>query len=61
MKFVKMLCLNLFSYTVLPARASKQGKVIGLVSIYIYICVYVQKNVGVGRIFERGVTLANQN
>ena len=25
----------------LPARASEQGKVIGLVSVYIYICTYV--------------------
>ena len=26
-----------------PVRASKQGNVIGLVSIYIYVCVCVQK------------------
>ena len=25
----------------LPVRASKQGNVIGLVSVYIYVCVYV--------------------
>ena len=27
-------------FIVLPARASEQGNVIGLVSVYIYMCVY---------------------
>ena len=26
--------------SLLPARASEQGNVIGLVSVYIYMCVY---------------------
>ena len=39
--------MYLITYTLLPARASEQGNVIGSVRIYIYIC--VQKKI----VFER--------
>ena len=32
------LCIMLHSCGLLPARASEQGNVVGLVSMYIYIC-----------------------
>ena len=36
-------------HTFLPARASEQGNVIGLVSVYIYIYVCVQKKIVIER------------
>ena len=37
--FMKSCFVVAFLTTLLPARASEQGNVIGLVSIYIYMCV----------------------
>ena len=46
----RTLCLRV-SFDLLPVRESKQGNVIGLVSVYvyIYICVCVQKKIVIER------------